>query len=126
SLAGTSQTLGQRANDLGDAAGKTGQFTEALARVLTANEGYLDGVFGDTRTVLDRIVADKDVLAKALQTLPWTTSAMIRATTNARAGDAPGTAHRRTLMSGSTARGARRRRSELSAAEGGTIGGGSR
>ena len=82
SLAGTSQTLGQRANDLGDAAGKTGQFTEALARVLTANEGYLDGVFGDTRTVLDRIVADKDVLAKALQTLPWTTSAMIRATSH--------------------------------------------
>jgi len=82
SLSGTSQTLAQRANDLGDAAGKTGEFTQALAKVLSANEGYLDGVFGDTRTVLDRIVADKDVLAKALQTLPWTTSAMIRATSH--------------------------------------------
>ena len=82
SLAGTSQTLAQRANDLGDAAGKTGEFTASLARVLTANEGYLDGVFGDTRTVLDRIVADKGVLAKALQTLPWTTSGMIRFTSS--------------------------------------------
>lgn len=82
SLAGTSQTLAQRANDLGDAAGETGQFTETLAKVLTANEGYLDGVFGDTQTVLDRIVSDKAVLAKALQTLPWTTSAMIRFTSS--------------------------------------------
>ena len=82
SLAGTSQTLAQRANDLGDAAGKTGEFTASLARVLTANEGYLDGVFGDTRTVLDRIVSDKAVLAKALQTLPWTTSGMIRFTSH--------------------------------------------
>jgi phospholipid/cholesterol/gamma-HCH transport system substrate-binding protein len=82
SLAGTSQTLAQRANDLGDAAGQTGQFTDTLAKVLAANEGYLDGVFGDTKTVLDRIVSDKAVLAKALQTLPWTTSAMIRATSS--------------------------------------------
>src|SRR5439155_49179 len=66
----------------GDAAGKTGEFTASLARVLTANEGSLDGVFGDTRTVLDRIVADKSVLAKALQTLPWTTSGMIRFTSS--------------------------------------------
>ncbi|MBV9410413.1 MAG: MCE family protein, partial [Acidimicrobiia bacterium] len=82
SLAGTSQTLAQRANDLGDAAGQTGQFTDTLAKVLAANEGYLDGVFGDTKTVLDRIVSDKAVLAKALQTLPWTTSGMIRATSS--------------------------------------------
>jgi phospholipid/cholesterol/gamma-HCH transport system substrate-binding protein len=82
SLAGTSQTLSQRANDLGDAAGKTGEFSQALAKVLTANEGSLDGVFSDTKTVLDRIVSDKAVLAKALQTLPWTTSAMIRATSH--------------------------------------------
>src|SRR5205807_7080987 len=82
SLAGTSQTLAQRANDLGDAAGKTGEFSQALAKVLTANEGYLDGVFGDTKTVLDRIVSDKGVLAKALQTLPWTTSGMIRFTSS--------------------------------------------
>jgi len=82
SLAGTSQTLAQRANDLGDAAGQTGQFTEAFAKVLAANEGYLDGVFGDTKTILDRVVADKATLAKALQTLPWTTSAMIRATSH--------------------------------------------
>jgi phospholipid/cholesterol/gamma-HCH transport system substrate-binding protein len=82
SLAGTSQTLAQRADDLGDAAGKTGEFTTSLAKVLAANEGYLDGVFGDTRTVLDRIVSQKAVLAKALQTLPWTTSAMIRATSH--------------------------------------------
>src|SRR5437764_5048962 len=82
SLAGTSQTLAQRANDLGDAAGKTGEFPASFARVLTANEGYLDGVFGDTRTVLDRIVSDKAVLAKALQTLPWTTSGMIRFTSH--------------------------------------------
>jgi phospholipid/cholesterol/gamma-HCH transport system substrate-binding protein len=80
SLAGTSQTLAARANDLGDAAGKTGEFSAALAKVLTANEGSLDGVFTDTRTILDRVVADKAVLAKTLQTLPWTTSAMIRAT----------------------------------------------
>ena len=82
SLSGTSQTLAQRANDLGDAAGKTGEFTAALAKVLAANEGSLDGVFTDTKTILDRIVADKAVLAKALQTLPWTTSAMIRATSH--------------------------------------------
>lgn len=82
SLAGTSQTLAQRANDLGDAAGQTGQFTDAFAKVLAANEGYLDGVFGDTKTVLDAVVSDKAVLAKALQTLPWTTSAMIRATSS--------------------------------------------
>jgi phospholipid/cholesterol/gamma-HCH transport system substrate-binding protein len=82
SLAGTSQTLAARANDLGDAAGKTGEFSASLAKVLTANEGYLDGVFGDTRTLLDRIASDKDVLAKALQTLPWTTSAMIRSTSH--------------------------------------------
>ena len=82
SLAGTSQTLAQRANDLGDAASKTGEFTTSLAKVLAANEGYLDGVFGDTRTVLDRVVSEKDVLAKALQTLPWTTSAMMRATSH--------------------------------------------
>jgi phospholipid/cholesterol/gamma-HCH transport system substrate-binding protein len=82
SLAGTSQTLAQRANDLGDAAGKTGEFTASLTKVLTANEGYRDGVFGDTRTVLDRIVTDKAVLAKALQTLPWTTSGMIRFTSS--------------------------------------------
>jgi phospholipid/cholesterol/gamma-HCH transport system substrate-binding protein len=82
SLAGTSHTLAQRANDLGDAAGKTGEFTTALAKVLTANEGSLDGVFTDTRTLLDRIASDKAVLAKALQTLPWTTSAMIRATSH--------------------------------------------
>jgi ABC-type transporter Mla subunit MlaD len=81
-LAGTSQTLAARANDLGDAAGKTGEFSAALAKVLTANEGSLDGVFTDTRTVLDRVVADKAVLAKTLQTLPWTTSAMIRATSH--------------------------------------------
>ncbi len=82
SLAGTSQTLAQRANDLGDAAGQTGQFTTALAHVLAANESSLDGVFGDTKTLLDRIVSDKAVLAKALQTLPWTTSAMIRFTSS--------------------------------------------
>ncbi|MBV8986513.1 MAG: MCE family protein [Acidimicrobiia bacterium] len=82
SLAGTSQTLAQRANDLGDAAGQTGQFSDALAKVLAANEGSLDGVFSDTKTVLDRIVSDKAVLAKALQTLPWTTSAMIRFTSS--------------------------------------------
>jgi phospholipid/cholesterol/gamma-HCH transport system substrate-binding protein len=82
SLAGTSQTLAARANDLGDAAGKTGEFSAALAKVLTANEGSLDGVFTDTRTILDRVVADKAVLAKTLQTLPWTTSAMIRATSH--------------------------------------------
>jgi len=82
SLAGTSQTLAQRANDLGDAAGKTGEFTAALAKVLAANEGSLDGVFTDTKTILDRITADKGVLAKALQTLPWTTSAMMRATSH--------------------------------------------
>ena len=50
--------------------------------MLAANEGSLDGVFTDTRTILDRVVADKGVLAKALQTLPWTTSAMIRATSS--------------------------------------------
>jgi phospholipid/cholesterol/gamma-HCH transport system substrate-binding protein len=82
SLAGTSQTLGQRADELGDAAGKTGQFSAALTKVLTSNEAYLDGIFNDTKTILGRIAADKDVLGKALQTLPWTTSAMIRFTSS--------------------------------------------
>ena len=82
SLSQTSQVLANKAQDLGDAAGKTGEFSSSLARVLAANQGDFDTVFGQTKTILDRIVANKDVLDKTLRTLPWTTSGMIRMTAN--------------------------------------------
>jgi len=82
SMAATSQTLAAKAGDLGDAAGKTGQFTSSLSRVLAANESDLDGVFTDTRTLLARLVANTDVLDKALRTTPWSTAAMLRMTSH--------------------------------------------
>ena len=80
SLAATSQTLAGKAQDLGDAAGKTGEFSTSLSRVLAANQGDFDTVFGQLKTILDGVVANKDVLDKTLRTLPWTTSGMIRMT----------------------------------------------
>jgi phospholipid/cholesterol/gamma-HCH transport system substrate-binding protein len=82
SMAATSQTLSAKAGELGDAAGKTGEFTSSLNRVLVTNESQLDGVFADTRTLLARLVANKDVLDKALRTTPWSTAAMLRMTSH--------------------------------------------
>lgn len=82
SLADTSQTLAAKSDEIGQAAGKTGQFTDALAKVVAANDKDMDTVFGQTKQLLDAIVANKDVLDKAIRTLPWTTSGMIRMTSH--------------------------------------------
>lgn len=80
SMAATAQTLATHADDLGDAAGKAGQFTTALSRVLAANDKDIDAVFGQVHKVLDGVVANKASLQKGLQTLPWTTAAILRMT----------------------------------------------
>jgi phospholipid/cholesterol/gamma-HCH transport system substrate-binding protein len=80
SLASTSQVLADRSDDLGQAAGDAGRFTSALSRVLGASEGQIDTVLGQTGQVLDMVVANKAVLEKSLEQVPWATAAILRMT----------------------------------------------
>ena len=82
SLAATSETLAARADDLGEAAGKTGVFTTTLAKILAANGTDIDVALAHAGTLAETAANNKESLSKALQTLPWATSAILRMTSN--------------------------------------------
>lgn len=82
SLAATSETLAARADDLGEAAGKTGVFTTTLARILQANGTDVDTALAHAAKLAETAANNKESLSKALQTLPWATSAILRMTSN--------------------------------------------
>lgn len=82
SLGSTSQVLSAKADQLGQAAGKAGQFTSTLSRVLAANGTDIDRSLDLTKQLTAAAVRNKATLEKAFQTLPWTTAAMLRMTSN--------------------------------------------
>jgi phospholipid/cholesterol/gamma-HCH transport system substrate-binding protein len=82
SLGSTSATLAAKADQLGDAAGKAGQFTSTLGRILEANGTNIDATLDLTKKLTEAAVRNKTSLEKAFQTLPWTTAAILRMTSN--------------------------------------------
>ncbi|MEY2478641.1 MAG: phospholipid/cholesterol/gamma-HCH transport system substrate-binding protein [Actinomycetota bacterium] len=82
SLGSTSTVLSAKADQLGAAAGKAGQFTSALHRILAANGTTIDESLDLTKQLTEAAVRNKGQLEKAFQTLPWTTSAILRMTSN--------------------------------------------
>lgn len=81
SLAGTTEVLSSRAGDLGRAVSGTHDLARVLDRVVAANGATLEEILSQSRAILDRTVANRDVLAEGLRTLPWATAAITRATT---------------------------------------------
>ena len=82
SLGSTSSVLSAKADQLGAAAGKAGQFTSTLHRILVANGTDIDRSLDLTKQLTEAAVRNKTQLEKAFQTLPWTTSAILRMTSN--------------------------------------------
>ena len=82
SLGSTSTVLSAKADQLGAAAGKAGQFTSTLHRILTANGTNIDQSLDLTKRLTEAAVRNKVQLEKAFQTLPWTTAAILRMTSN--------------------------------------------
>ena len=82
SLGATSTVLSAKADQLGAAAGKAGQFTSTLHRILAANGTTIDESLDLTKRLTEAAVRNKGQLEKAFQTLPWTTSAILRMTSN--------------------------------------------
>ncbi|MEY2566807.1 MAG: phospholipid/cholesterol/gamma-HCH transport system substrate-binding protein [Actinomycetota bacterium] len=82
SLGSTSAVLSAKADQLGQAAGKAGQFTSTLSRILAANGTNIDKSLDLTKQLTEAAVRNKVSLEKAFQTLPWTTAAMLRMTSN--------------------------------------------
>ena len=82
SLGSTSAVLAGKADQLGQAAGKAGQFTSTLARILAANGTDIDRTLDLTKRLTESAVRNKLSLERAFQTLPWTTAAMLRMTSN--------------------------------------------
>ena len=82
SLGSTSTVLSAKADQLGAAAGKAGQFTSTLHRILVANGTTIDESLDLTKRLTEAAVRNKSQLEKAFQTLPWATSAILRMTSN--------------------------------------------
>ncbi|MDQ1374342.1 MAG: phospholipid/cholesterol/gamma-HCH transport system substrate-binding protein, partial [Actinomycetota bacterium] len=82
SMGSTSAVLSAKADQLGQAAGKAGQFTSTLSRILAANGTNIDKSLDLTKQLTEAAVRNKGSLEKAFQTLPWTTAAMLRMTSN--------------------------------------------
>jgi phospholipid/cholesterol/gamma-HCH transport system substrate-binding protein len=82
SLGRTSATLSAKADQLGDAAGKAGQFTSTLGRILEANGTNIDATLTLTKKLTEAAVRNRSSLERAFQTLPWTTAAILRMTSN--------------------------------------------
>ena len=82
SLGSTSSVLSAKADQLGSAAGKAGEFTSTLHRILAANGTTIDESLDLTKRLTEAAVRNKGQLEKAFQTLPWTTSAILRMTSN--------------------------------------------
>jgi phospholipid/cholesterol/gamma-HCH transport system substrate-binding protein len=82
SLGSTSSVLSAKADQLGSAAGKAGAFTSTLHRILAANGTTIDESLDLTKQLTEAAVRNKGQLEKAFQTLPWTTSAILRMTSN--------------------------------------------
>jgi phospholipid/cholesterol/gamma-HCH transport system substrate-binding protein len=82
SLGATSEVLSAKADQLGQAAGKAGDFTSTLSRILAANGTDIDRSLDLTKQLTEAAVRNKGSLERAFQTLPWTTAAMLRMTSN--------------------------------------------
>jgi phospholipid/cholesterol/gamma-HCH transport system substrate-binding protein len=82
SLGSTSTVLSAKADELGAAAGKAGQFTSTLSRILAANGTDIDRSLDLTKQLTEAAVRNKGQLEKAFQTLPWSTAAILRMTSN--------------------------------------------